>query len=67
MKDIVSVRVPVHILHGIFDPLVISANLRSVAKQNKLIRVSDIPAGHEVMGAYTIPLVSTINKVVDSL
>ena len=67
MKDILTLRVPVHIIHGIVDPLVIASNLRAVAKQNNNITVTDIPAGHEVVGAYNISLVSTINKVVDRL
>jgi pimeloyl-ACP methyl ester carboxylesterase len=67
MDDVVKLRVPVEIIHGIVDPIVIAKNLRTVAKQSEYIHVTDIPAGHEIGTVYDIPLVATINRVVDNL
>ena len=67
MEDIVKIRIPVEIVHGILDPLVIAPNLSTVAAQNKKIRVHAIPAGHEVRGAYEVPLVKVVQKTIESL
>jgi len=67
MTDIVKLRIPIEIMYGLLDPLVIGANLNAVAKRNKQIHVNTIPAGHEVIGSYEKPLVKVIEKTVDRL
>lgn len=68
MDDITKLRVPVEIMYGLLDPLVIGANLNTVAKKNKNIHVNTIAAGHEVLGTtYEKPLVKVIQKTVEKL
>lgn len=64
MDDIVKLRIPVEIMYGLLDPLVIGANLASVAKKNPRIHINTIAAGHEVLGIYQKPLIKVIRKVV---
>lgn len=67
MDDIVGLNVPIEIVHGLFDPLVVAPNLYAVAKLNPQIYIREVPAGHEIVGGYVKPLVATIQKVIDSL
>ncbi len=67
LEDIVKIRVPIEIMHGVLDPLVINANLRKVAKQNSHIHIRDVAAGHEVMGLYEDALVKVIKRIKKSL
>jgi len=64
MNDITKLRVPVEIMYGLVDPLVIGANLKTVAKKNSKIHINTIAAGHEVIGSYEKPLTRVIQKVV---
>lgn len=63
MSDIVKLRLPIEIVHGVLDPVVIASNLYAVAKQNQHIHISEIPAGHEVTGTYEIALGLIINRI----
>lgn len=67
IDDIVKIRIPIEIVHGLLDPLVIAPNLYAVAKRNKKIHINEIPAGHEVRGIYEAPLVNIIQKTIDKL
>ena len=67
MDDIVKIHVPIEIMHGLVDPLVIRANLYFAAKQNKHIHIHEIPASHEIVGLYEAPLVKTIENTVKKI
>lgn len=67
MNDIVKIRVPIEIMYGLVDPLVIGANLKAVAKKNSYIHVNTIAAGHEVAGSYEAPLLKTIEKTIKNV
>jgi pimeloyl-ACP methyl ester carboxylesterase len=67
MNDITKLNVPIEIMHGLVDPLVIAPNLYAVAKENKLIHVNEVAAGHEVTGLYEAVVAKTITKTVQSL
>jgi pimeloyl-ACP methyl ester carboxylesterase len=43
---------PVHILYGRFDPVVIPANLRYLAKKNPRVRLTPVLASHEIIGPF---------------
>lgn len=62
MDDIVSLNLPIDIVYGLVDPLVIRANLTEVAKKNKHIHLTTAAAGHEIEGLFEAPLVKTIEK-----
>ena len=48
---ITDLKVPMEIIHGRLDPLVIGANLRSAAKQNSRINITETFGGHDIVGA----------------
>ena len=48
---ITDLKVPMEIIHGRLDPLVIGANLRSAAKQNPRISITETFGGHDIVGA----------------
>lgn len=65
MSDITKLQMPIEIMHGLVDPLVIGPNLYSVAKQNSFIHINEVAAGHEVMGTYERSVVKTIRRVLE--
>jgi surfactin synthase thioesterase subunit len=67
MDDIVKLRIPVEIMYGLLDPLVIGANVAAVSKRNPHIHVHTIPAGHEILGSYEKPLVKVIQNTIKSI
>jgi pimeloyl-ACP methyl ester carboxylesterase len=67
MDVIAKIRVPIEIVYGLLDPLVIGANLNAVARKNPKIHIHTIAAGHEVIGSYEKPLTKIIQKTIDSL
>lgn len=46
-----DLRVPMEIIHGRLDPLVIGANLHSAAKRNSHITLTESFGGHDIVGA----------------
>ncbi len=52
LKDLRTVTMPVRILYGAFDPVVIAANLRKIGNEKQNISVKKLPVGHEIMGTY---------------
>lgn len=48
---ITGLKVPMEIIHGRLDPLVIGANIRAAAKQNSRINVTETFGGHDIVGA----------------
>ncbi|MFZ3009832.1 MAG: alpha/beta hydrolase [Candidatus Microsaccharimonas sp.] len=61
--DIQRIRKPIHIIHGLVDPVVIKKNLDQVAKANPKVKVSVIAAGHELMGAYIPAVVKAVEAI----
>lgn len=58
-----KLKVPVDIMYGRLDILLITNNLKAVAKQNKNIKLHTVAAGHEVSGLYQSKLIGLINKM----
>ncbi len=56
------IRKPIRILHGVFDPLVVSGSLRKLTKINPNIQISSVPASHEIRGPFIGAVVKTINE-----
>jgi pimeloyl-ACP methyl ester carboxylesterase len=52
LKDVQRLRMPITILYGAFDGLVVPPNLRSLAKTNDNITAKSVLAGHEITGLY---------------
>lgn len=66
LKDALSLKLPVDIIHGSLDPVVVRTNLTYVAKHNPHIRLSHVRAGHEVKGKMVPLLISKLKGHVNN-
>jgi hypothetical protein len=46
-----SLKIPMEVIHGRFDPLVIGANLKKIATRNSHFHLTETFGGHDMMGA----------------
>lgn len=46
-----DLKIPMEVIHGRLDPLVIGANLKAIAKNNKRFHLSESFGGHDITGA----------------
>ena len=46
-----DLKIPMEVVHGRLDPLVIGANLRAIAKNNKNFHLTETFGGHDIVGA----------------
>jgi pimeloyl-ACP methyl ester carboxylesterase len=65
LDDAAKLRVPIHILYGRLDPVVIGKNIRSLAKTNQNIKASSVLAAHEVKGRFTTPAIKAIVDAIE--
>lgn len=56
-----NIKVETKIIYGIFDPLVIGKNIKSVVKYNSLITAESVPASHDIIG----PMKKFVIKMID--
>jgi pimeloyl-ACP methyl ester carboxylesterase len=61
--DAKQLNKPMHILHGVLDPVVIKKNLEQVVAANKHARLTTVLAGHTVQGPYVPAVVKEIASV----
>ena len=47
----VNLKIPMEVIHGRFDPLVIGENLRKIAERNSHFHLTETFGGHDMMGA----------------
>lgn len=52
LDDVRRLRLPIRILYGAFDPVVIGANLKQVDREKPNLSTKVFPVGHEVIGKY---------------
>lgn len=50
MQDVQRLSCPIHIIHGIFDPMVVASNLSEIAKHRPNIQLKHVASGHDVAG-----------------
>ncbi len=65
-EDASKLKVPMNIIHGAFDPLVVLGNLKDLKNKNSNIKLESVAAGHEVLGVMEKVLVSRIKSAVGS-
>jgi pimeloyl-ACP methyl ester carboxylesterase len=46
-----NLKVPMEVIHGRFDPLVIGANLKKLAERNSHFKLTETFGGHDMTGA----------------
>lgn len=47
----ISLKIPMEVIHGRFDPLVIGANVKKVAERNPRFHLTETFSGHDMLGA----------------
>jgi len=52
LHDVATIRLPITIFYGAFDPVVIKKYITALAKNNSNITAKLLSAGHEVVGRY---------------
>jgi len=65
LEDAAKLKLPITILYGVLDPVVIGSNIRLLAKQNENIVEKKITTGHEVVGRYVKFVANEISAVVN--
>jgi len=61
-EDASNLKLPVDIIHGAFDPLVVLGNLKDLVKKNSNVKLESIAAGHEILGAMEKTLIDKIKS-----
>lgn len=62
-KTFTSLKVPTLLLHGHFDPLVLGANLRRVAKHNpRYVKYQSVIGHHDVSAGKRVKIITEIKK-----
>lgn len=64
LQDAAKLKLPITILYGALDPVVIGSNIRNLAKQNPNIVAKKITTGHEIVGRYVKFVAKEMNAVV---
>ena len=64
LVDAADLKLPVRILYGTLDPVVISSNIQMLAKDKPNITTKKIVTGHEITGRYTKIVANEMTNVV---
>ncbi len=64
IDDLIELNLPVGILYGLFDPVVIPENLKMVDAKSANITIKSLPVSHEIMGPYIGFIARELNKVI---
>ena len=60
--DAVKLKLPINILHGTLDPVVVVRNLKDLARNNPNIKLRAVLSGHEIKGLMVDETVKAISK-----
>lgn len=64
LADAIVLNRPIHVVTGIFDPMVLSSNIRRLQAENTQVTWSRVAAGHEVKGPYIGELAGRVELLV---
>jgi pimeloyl-ACP methyl ester carboxylesterase len=64
LQDAEDLKLPIRILYGRLDPVIVARNLTRLARKNKHVRIIPIIASHEVIGVYANKVADVVNEVV---
>lgn len=64
LDDAAKLKLPITILYGTLDPVVIGSYIRKLAKDNDNITAKKIVTGHEMLSRYTKFIAKEINELV---
>ena len=62
-----GVNIPTNIIHGNLDPLVFGANLRSLSKSNRHIKLTESVSAHDIKGPKLNKVVNNIKAILSEL
>lgn len=62
-KDIMQLKLPIHIIYGLFDPLVVPANIKKLGRDRTNVTTRHIVAMHEITGTYAAPIIKSIKSI----
>lgn len=51
-EEVRALNLPIQILYGVFDPLIVGTNLKAIDSEKKNVDVKKLPVGHEILGKY---------------
>jgi pimeloyl-ACP methyl ester carboxylesterase len=60
LRDAAELRIPIDIIHGSLDPVVVRSNLKYLADVSKNVTLSHVRAGHEINAVMTRTLITKI-------
>ncbi len=63
LDDVRKLRLPITILYGVFDPVVIGSYLKQLGGEMENVVVKQLPVGHEIVGPYNRYIVSEIQNL----
>ena len=63
LRDVEKIKLPVTILYGTFDGLVVPRNLKQLDKNNETITAKSVLAGHEITGLFVGAVVKEITDI----
>ena len=61
-EDVSKLKLPIKILHGTLDPVVVARNLKELARDNSNIKLRSVLAGHEIKGRLVDETVIAISQ-----
>ena len=64
LQDAAKLKLPVTILYGALDPVVIGSNIRGLAKNSENIIAKKITTGHEIVGRYVKIVAKEMSELV---
>lgn len=65
LQDVAKLKMPIDIVYGALDPVVIKKHITTLAKEHDTITATRLMAGHEVVGGYVKSLVKLLGEVTD--
>lgn len=63
LDDIRKLKLPIRILYGLLDPVIIGSHFKELNKSKGNISVKSFPVGHEVIGRYVTLIAADITKL----
>lgn len=67
LQDACSLKVPIRVVLGIFDPLVLARHVNRLKKDNSGVSVTRIAAGHDIKGAFVKEVADQVKEVVGTV
>jgi len=67
LKDALELELPVHVIAGVLDPLIVTRNLTRLKKENQSVSLTMVPSGHDIRGVFIGAVANKIVSVVDKL